>query len=373
MNTLTTDTATTNTATGEMTKTDATAQDQPESFTITDALKIVTSGSTLSEQQAQHAMGDLMDGSASSLQVAALLGALKMRGETVPEITGFVRAMRARAVTVHSKHEHLVDTCGTGGDTPHHGISTFNVSTAAAFIAAAAGATVAKHGNRAMSSKSGSADVLEALGVNLNLSADQIGLCIDEVGIGFMFAQNHHPAMKHAAPIRRELGIRTIFNLLGPLTNPAKAGAQVVGVSDARWLRPIAETLRALGTRHAIVAHSEDGMDEFSTCAITHYIQIKNGFFSEQTLDPQSLNCYCADPAALEGGDAQTNATIIRQLLNGGKGPTADIACLNAAAVLIAADIAPNFRMAMRLACATLAAGEARQKLDALIEFSNRV
>jgi anthranilate phosphoribosyltransferase len=299
------------------------------------------------------------------------VGALKMRGETVEEITGFAEAMRSRAIGVQTKATHLVDTCGTGGDAPSHGIATFNVSTAAAIIAAAAGATVAKHGNRAMSSKCGSADVLEAMGVNLKLSPEQIGACIDEIGIGFMFAQDHHPAMKHVAPIRRELGIRTIFNLLGPLVNPAGAGAQVLGVSDARWLMPIAQTLRALGTKHAIVCHSDDGMDEFSTCAPTHYIQVKNGFLCEQVFFPSELGLACADAKALEGGDAQTNATIIQQLLHDGQGPTADIACLNAAAVLIAADIAPNFRLGLKLARATVNAGEAHERLARLVEFTN--
>jgi anthranilate phosphoribosyltransferase len=207
-----------------------------------------------------------------------------------------------------------------GGDAPKHGVATFNISTAAAFIAAGAGAIVAKHGNRAQSSKCGSADVLEALGVNLNRTTEQIAACINEVGIGFMFAQTHHPAMKHVAHIRRELGIRTIFNLLGPLTNPAGATSQVMGVSDMRWVQPIAEVLLALGTRHAIVAHSEDGTDEFSTCAPTHYIEVKDGRLREDTLDPAQMGLACTDPHLLEGGDAQQNATIIQQLLHHGQG-----------------------------------------------------
>ncbi|HEX8833194.1 MAG TPA: anthranilate phosphoribosyltransferase, partial [Abditibacteriaceae bacterium] len=221
------------------------AAEETKPFDLDAALRAITTGGTLDEKQAEAAMLDVMSGNAKPMQVAAVLGALKMRGETVAEITGFARAMRSQAVKVTSKHPNLVDTCGTGGDAPTHGIATFNISTAAAFIAAGAGAIVAKHGNRAMSSKCGSADVLEALGVNINLNAEQIGRCIDEVGIGFMFAQAHHPAMKHVAPIRRELGIRTVFNLLGPLANPAGAGYQVMGVSDERWLIPIAQVLRA--------------------------------------------------------------------------------------------------------------------------------
>lgn len=342
-------------------------------FTLRDALIKVTSGGFLTRAEAAVAMNEIMGGEAKTSVIAALVGALKMRGETVDEITGFALAMRAQAIPVNTKAQYLVDTCGTGGDAPKHGIATFNVSTAAAIIAAAAGATVAKHGNRAMSSKCGSADVLEALGVNLKLSPERIGQSIDEIGIGFMFAQDHHPALRHVGPLRRELGIRTIFNLLGPLANPAGASSQVMGVSDERWLQPIASTLREMGTGHAIVCHSADGMDEFSTCAPTHYVEIKNGFCSEQTFDPADYGLACTDAKQLEGGDAETNAAIIRQLLRDGKGPTADIACLNAAAVLIAANIAPNFRLGLKLARATVNAGEALEKLERLIEFSNVV
>ena len=198
-------------------------------------------------------------------------------------------------------------------------------------------------------------------------------MCIrDRIGIGFMFAQSHHPAMKNVAPIRKELKIRTIFNLLGPLTNPAGATAQVMGVSDARWLRPIAEVLNNLGTQHAIVAHSEDGLDEFSTCAPTHYIEVRDGALREAVLNPLDFNCACANPSVLEGGDAAQNATIIQQLLHDGNGPTADIACLNAAAVLIVADVAQDFDDGLKLARASVNAGEAKEKLARLVEFTNR-
>jgi anthranilate phosphoribosyltransferase len=223
-----------------------------------------------------------------------------------------------------------------------------------------------------MSSKCGSADVLEALGVKLDLDADTIGRGIDEVGIGFMFAQTHHPAMKHVAPIRKELGIRTVFNLLGPLVNPAEATRQVMGVSDARWIRPIAEVLQALGTEHAIVAHSEDGLDEFSTCASTRYAEVKGGNINEGVLRPEDYNCACADPTLLQGGDAEQNATIIQQLLHDGEGPTADIACLNAAAVLIVAGMADDFTDGLKLARASANGGAAREKLAQLVEFTNR-
>ncbi len=340
-------------------------------FNVDNALRVVTSGESLNAEQAQGTMSDIMDGTASHLQVAALIGALRMRGETIEEIAGFARAMRERAVKVPARTEHLVDTCGTGGDSPKHGHSTFNVSTAASFIAAGAGATIAKHGNRAMSSQCGSADVLEALGVNLNIEPEKIAACIDEVGIGFMFAQAHHPAMKNVAPIRRELKIRTIFNLLGPLTNPAGAQSQVMGVSDARWLRPIAEVLNLLGTRHAIVAHSDDGLDEFSTCAPTHYVEVENGHFHEGTLLPHELGCACALPDSLKGGDAETNARIIHALLTTGQGAPADLACLNAAAILKAANLTTDFSDGLEKARAAIRSGRAMEKLEKLIEFTN--
>lgn len=318
-------------------------------------------------------MGEIMDGEASALQVAAMLGALRMRGETLDEIVGFASAMRARAVRVAAQSAPLVDTCGTGGDASRHAISTFNVSTAAAFIASGAGVFIAKHGNRAMSSRCGSADVLESLGVNLDLSPAQIARSIDEIGIGFMFAPAHHPAMKHVGPLRKELGIRTIFNLLGPLANPANASRQVMGVSDARWLRPIAEVLQALGSERAIICHSQDGLDEFSTCAKTDYIELKGGELTEKTLDPHELGLACANPKMLEGGDATRNAEIIQQLLHDGQGASADIACLNAAASLIVAGHVDSFEEGLKLARASVQSGAAREKLMRLIQFSNDI
>jgi anthranilate phosphoribosyltransferase len=341
-------------------------------MSVSHALQKITGGEVLSREEARAAMGEIMDGAASSLQVAAAIGALRMRGETIEEIAGFATAMRERAVRVLAQSRPLVDTCGTGGDA-RGGLSTFNVSTAAAFIAAGAGAHIAKHGNRAQSSQCGSADVLEKLGVNLNLSPAQIGACIDEIGIGFMFAPAHHPAMKHVAPIRKELGIRTIFNLLGPLVNPAEADCQVIGVSDARWVRPIAEVLLALKSTRAIIAHAEDGLDEFSTCAKTHYIELKNGELAEKVLDPQDLDLACANPKFLEGGDAARNAEIISQLLHDGIGPSADLACLNAAAVLMVSGAAPNFADGLKLARASVNSGAAREKLMQLVKFTNEI
>lgn len=339
-------------------------------MSVSNALKIIVTGEPLSRDAAQAVMGEIMDGQASALQVAAMLGALRMRGETLDEIVGFASAMRERMIPVQTQSTSLVDTCGTGGDAKHD-VSTFNVSTAAAFIAAGAGAKIAKHGNRAISSKSGSADVLEALGVNLNLTPEQIAEGIDEIGIGFMFAPSHHPAMKHVGPLRKELGIRTIFNLLGPLVNPAGASSQVMGVSDARWLRPIAEVLRALGSERAIVCHSQDGLDEFSTCADTDYIELKDGQLTEKTFSPHDYGLACANPHLLEGGDAARNAEIISQLLHDGEGPSADIACLNAAASLIVGGFAADFEDGLQLARASANSGSAREKLAQLIEFTN--
>lgn len=336
---------------------------------LQNALRKIAMGETLSRMEARNVMGEIMDGEASALQVAAMLGALRMRGETLEEIVGFTQAMRVRAVAVRPQSTLLVDTCGTGGDA-QHAVSTFNISTVAAFIAAGAGAKIAKHGNRAISSRCGSADVLEALGVHLDLTPEQIARSIDEIGIGFMFAPAHHPAMKHVAPIRKELGIRTIFNLLGPLANPAATTRQVMGVSDARWLHPIAEVLCALGSEHAIVCHSRDGLDEFSTCAETDYIELKNGVLTEKTFAPSELGITCTDPNLLAGGDAQQNAKIIAQLLRDGQGPSADIACLNAAASLIVAGICESFKEGLKLARLSIDSGNAREKLQRLIDFT---
>ncbi len=339
-------------------------------MTVSQALKAVSHGDYLSQAQAEATLGDIVEGDPSSLQVAALLGALRARGETADEITGFVRALHARVVPVTAQSGDLIDTCGTGGDSPKRLLGTFNISTAASLVAAAAGARIAKHGNRAVSSKCGSADVLEALGVHLNLTPEAIGRCIDEIGIGFMFAPNHHPALKTIGPLRRELGIRTIFNLAAPLANPASTKRQVMGVPAAKWLQPVAQTLLELGCTRAFVAHSEDGLDEFSTCAPTHYIEVRDGALHEGTFDPDAGGVSCINTKLLQGGDAQENAVIIQQVLHDGEGPSADITCLNAAAILIVADIVPDFAEGIRLARATIRAGAAREKLQRLREFT---
>lgn len=336
---------------------------------LQDALRKVTKGDVLTRDEAQATMGAMMDGGVSDLQIAALLGALRMRGETIDEIVGFVGAMRERCIPVEPQSHPLVDTCGTGGDSSKERFSTFNVSTAAAFIAAGAGARIAKHGNRASSSRCGSADVLEELGVRLDLTPQQVAQCVDEIGLGFMFANAHHPAMKNVAHIRKELGIRTVFNLLGPLVNPANAKRQVMGVSDARWILPIAQVLLALGTEHAIVAHSRDGMDEFSTCAPTEYAEVKDGQIVEKVLFPHEYDCGCVDAELLAGGDAAQNATIIWDLLTHASGAPADMACLNAAAALVVSGHAEGFAAGMQLARQSLKSGAAHKKLQQLVEF----
>lgn len=339
-------------------------------MTVAQALKQVTAGVTLTQPEAELVLGNMLEEDTSPLQIAALLGALRARGETSDEIVGFARAMRERSVKVEPESSPLVDTCGSGGDSPKHGVSTFNISTAASLVAAAAGVKIAKHGNRAMSSRSGSADVLEALGVHLSLEPNAIALCIDEVGIGFMFAQRHHPAMKHVAPIRRELGIRTVFNLLGPLTNPAGATRQLMGVPSATWLMPIAESLRALGCEHALVVHSQDGLDEFSTCAPTDGVELKNGELIPFTIDPWDFQVGCQQPQLLAGGDAAENAVIVQQILHDGEGPSADIVCLNAAAILLVGGQVDNWMDGLKLARATIASGAARETLQRLREFT---
>jgi len=339
---------------------------------VFNALRAVSSGHILSSNEAEALLSDIVDGAPSPLQVAALLGALRTRGEAASELVGFARGLRARVVRVEAQSQPLVDTCGTGGDSSAKELGTFNISTAASFIAAGAGVKIAKHGNRAVSSRSGSADVLEALGVHLDLSPEAIARSIDEIGIGFMFAPTHHPAMKSVATIRRELGIRTVFNLLGPLSNPAGAHRQVMGVPASKWLRPIAQTLLELGCERAFIVHSRDGLDEFSTCAPTDYLELRDGKISERVFHPHESEIHCLDASRLSGGDASENAIIIEQILNNDQGPSADIACLNAAAILLVADLAPNWNEAIRLARATVASGEAREKIRDLRDFTGQ-
>jgi anthranilate phosphoribosyltransferase len=325
-------------------------------------------GESLTEAEAQAVIGHVMDGDASESQIAGLLIALRMKGESVAEIVGAARAMRTHAIAVSPRRTDLVDTCGTGGD----GLRTFNVSTAAGLVAAGAGAGVAKHGNRAVSSASGSADVLEALGVRVDLPAALVAECIDEVGFGFLFAPAHHPAMRHAAPVRRSLGVRTIFNVLGPLTNPVGARRQLVGVFDEALVLPIAETLRALGSERALVVHGSDGLDELSPCNPSTCADVTPDGVTVHTIDPRALGLAPSRTEELAGGDAATNAALLRALLDGELGPRRDAVTLNAGAALVAAGRADDLAAGLALAVAAIDDGRARLTLERLVEFTNQ-
>jgi anthranilate phosphoribosyltransferase len=324
-------------------------------------------GESLTEEEAQAVIGHVMDGEASEAQIAGLLVALRAKGESVSEIVGAARAMRAHAIAVAPRRTDLVDTCGTGGD----GLRTFNVSTTAGLVAAGAGAGVAKHGNRAVSSASGSADVLEALGVRLDLPAARVAECIDEVGFGFLFAPAHHPAMRHAGPVRSSLGVRTIFNVLGPLTNPVGARRQLVGVFDEALVLPIAETLRELGSERALVVHGFDGLDELSPAGPSICADASPAGVTVGTIDPAELGLAPSRTEDLTGGDAATNARLLRALLDGERGPRRDAVALNAGAALVAAGLADDLAAGLTLAIAAIDDGRARLTLDRLVEFTN--
>jgi len=318
----------------------------------------------LTADQAAGMMREMLSGEASPALTGALLTALKLKGETAEEITGFARVMREHAVAVRPRCERLVDTCGTGGG----GVPTFNISTTAAFVVAGAGVSVAKHGNRAMTSACGSADVLEALGVRIDLPAERICASIEQAGIGFMFAQAHHPAMRHVGPIRRELPFRTVFNCLGPLTNPAGARCQVIGVYAPRLVGLLAEALLALGCERALVVHGRDGLDEVSTLGTTLVAEVRDGGVTQTEWEPEQFGLPRARAADLApGATAAENAAITREVLSGQPGPRRDIALLNAAAVLMASGAAPDIATGLRQAAASVDSGAARAKLEALV------
>ncbi|MBI4289541.1 MAG: anthranilate phosphoribosyltransferase [Chloroflexi bacterium] len=320
----------------------------------------------LSQPEAEAVMQEIMHGEATPSQIGGFLVALRMKGETTEEIAGCARAMRSHALKVTSKHKDLLDTCGSGGDVSH----TFNISTIVALVAAGAGVRVAKHGNRAVSSRCGSADLLEALGVKIDLGPEAVARCIDEVGIGFLFAPHMHPAMKNAAGPRREMGIRTIFNILGPLTNPAGANHQLVGIYDAGLTDPLARVLGILGCHHAMVVHSNDGLDELSTVAPNQVSELKEGQVKTYTLDATSFGLPRAKKEDLKGGDTGFNVQVARNVLKGEKGPQRDAVLLNAAAALIAADKIGNFHSGLTLAAESIDSGKAAGKLEDLVQLS---
>jgi anthranilate phosphoribosyltransferase len=317
----------------------------------------------LSQDEATTLMGSVMSGELSQVQIAAILTGLRAKGETVEEIAGFVSAMRDHAVTIRPQRNTLVDTCGTGGDGSH----TFNISTATALVAAGAGAAVAKHGNRAVSSRCGSADVLEALGVSIDVAPGSVAELIDTVGFGFMFAPHHHPAMKHVAPVRRELGIRTVFNLLGPMTNPAGVKRQLVGVFDSSLTEVVAEVLRSLGSERVYVVHGADGSDEVSIGGETtvSFLDEAGGIRTFQ-FNPESVGIERADTAELAGGDAAHNAGIVETILGGAPGPRRDAVVLNAAFVIDAAGIASTIEEGVAVARESIDSGAALRVLNEL-------
>ena len=335
-------------------------------MTIPEAIARVAEGQDLSREDAADAMRHLMQGEGSPALIAGLLVALRMKGETVDEITGFASTMREMSTKVKTSKTPLVDTCGTGGD----GSGTFNISTTSAFVVAGAGVAVAKHGNRAASSKCGAADVLETLGVNIEASPELVAKCIDEIGIGFLFARTLHGAMKHVAPVRSELGMRTVFNLLGPLTNPAGACCQVIGVYDRTLVRDLAEVLAAMGTRHALVVAGSDGLDEITISGPTHVAEATGSHVRVYDVSPETFDVAVSPTESLRGGDADENAEILKAVLDGEEGPRRDVVLVNAAAALVVGEAAPDWTKGMAIARESIDSGAARAKLDNLIRLS---
>jgi anthranilate phosphoribosyltransferase len=333
---------------------------------IQTALNRVLDGNDLSREEAREAMGSIMRGETTPAQIAGFLVALRAKGETADEIAGCADAMRAHVLAVRPQRDDLVDTAGTGGD----GARTLNISTAAALVAAAAGAGVAKHGNRAVSSASGSADVLEALGFQLEQPPERIARSIDELGFGFLFAPAHHPAMRHAAAVRRELATRTVFNVLGPLTNPAGARAQIVGVYSPELVRTIAEVLAQLGARRAFVVHGAGGIDELSPCGPNEVCEVVDGGVRERTIDPDELGIERCSPEELGGGSPTENAQAIRDVFAGARGAAREAILLNAAGAVAAAGHADDLREGLELARDAVDSGAAAERLDRLVAFS---
>ncbi len=335
-------------------------------MSIQDAIAaLINDRRDLSEDEAADAMDDVFRGDATPALLSAFLVALRMKGETVDEIAGMARTMRDHSLRV-AVGGPLLDTCGTGGD----GRGAFNVSTASAFVAAGAGARVAKHGNPAMSRRCGSADILEALGAKIDLSPEQVAQCIEKAGFGFMFAQSFHPAMKHAAPTRRELGVRTAFNMLGPLTNPAGAQHQLLGVARPEMAPLMAAALDRLGSRHVLVIHGHDGSDELTLDGPNPVYEINRGEGEEYTIDPRKLGLPTALPNAIQGGTPEENAQMLTALLDGEAGSVRDVVLLNSAAALVAADIVPNVRDGLQAAAESIDSGAAKERLTTFVELT---
>lgn len=330
-------------------------------------IAVAANGEALSGDQAEAAFEAMMSGDATPGQIGGFLMALRVRGETVEEITAGARVMRAKAVQVDAP-AGAIDTCGTGGDAS----GTYNISTAASFVVAACGVPVAKHGNKALSSKSGSAEVLEKLGVKLDIEPATIRACIDEAGIGFMFAPAHHSAMRHVGPTRAELGTRTIFNLLGPLSNPAGTKRQLIGVFAEQWVEPLAQVLKNLGSEKVWVVHGSDGLDELTTTGASKVAELKDGKVTTFEVTPEDVGLARVDAAALKGGSPDENKDALERVLGGEAGAYRDIVLLNAAAALVVADKAPSLKEGVTLAADAIDSGAARRALETLVAVSNR-
>ena len=336
---------------------------------IQNALKKVLDKVDLKEEEMVSIMTQIMEGQVKDSQLGSLLTALRIKGESIEEISGAAIVMRDKSENINvSRTETIVDTCGTGGD----GANTFNISTAAAFVVAGCGLTVAKHGNKAVSSLSGSADVLRCLGVNIDADKLTVEKCLDEIGIGFLFAPMMHGAMKYAAGVRKELGFRTIFNLLGPLTNPAGANAQVIGIYDSSRLKQIASVLKLLGTRQAFVVHGSDGLDEITLTGTTNVCELVNGQVKEYTLEPENFELTACKAKDISGGTPEENANIIKNILSGEQGPKRDIVLMNASAAICAGGIAEDLKVAMHLARQSIDTGSAEKKLNDLCRLSHQ-
>lgn len=334
---------------------------------IQEAIKDLIAGADLGRARTRAAMDQIMSGQTTDAQIGAFLVALRIKGETVDEIAGCAEVMREKATPIATTRPDLIDTCGTGGDDS----GTFNISTAVAFVACGAGLAVAKHGNRSISSHCGSADVLAALGVNVEASPEKVGECLDEVGIGFLFAVALHGAMKHAIGPRRELATRTVFNVLGPLTNPAGAKRQLIGVYDGALTEALAGVLGQLGSERALVVHGSDGLDEITLTGPTQVSELRDGRVSTRQIDPRDFGLQLAPAEALQGGDAAYNARILREVLDGREGPRRDVVLINAAAAIAVGGQAEDTTAGLELARASIDSGRARQALDRLVEVSN--
>ena len=334
---------------------------------IRDAINKVIAGADLTREEASGVMNQIMSGEATDAQIGAFLVALRLKGESVEEITGCASVMREKAIKIATEHGIVVDTCGTGGD----GSGTFNISTTAAFVTAGAGLCVAKHGNRAASSKCGSADVLKELGVNVEAPPEKVEECLDEVGIGFLFAPALHKAMKYAIGPRREIGVRTIFNILGPLTNPAGATRQVVGVYDSNLTDIIAQVLGNLGAEHALVVHGMDGLDEITITDRTKVSEFRDGALESYEIVPEDFGFWRAKTEDLLGGEVHENARIVTDVLSGTKGPTRDIVLINAGAAILVGGLTDSLGEGMRLAAEAIDSGKAMEKLEELTSVSN--